>query len=33
MEEIEDDSTRDKNITNEDEKSVTSNFTTIVFKP
>ena len=33
IEEIEDDSVGGKNITNEDEECVTSNFTTIVLKP
>ena len=33
MEEIEDNSIGCKNIIDEDEESVTSNFTTIVFKP
>lgn len=33
IEGIEDDITRGKNITDEDEKSAISNFTTISFKP
>ena len=33
IEKLKDDTTRGKNIIDEDEKSVTLNFTTIVFKP